>query len=294
MKVSIQSNIAEARRELQRQAQAVKRAMPGAINDAAFEARKAIVGEMRRVFDRPTPFILGSVWVNTATDAKPIAAIYPRDPGGKSVDPDKVLLAEVFGGRRRAKRAERALQRVGVLPQGFGMVPAKAAPLDAYGNVPGPFIVQLLSYLQAFGEVGYRANMTARRKAQLSRRGRWVDGRFVPQSQAQRLGLGRAGAKAQGQGGVEYFVSRGRGTWGAMPAAGREGRQQHLPAGIWVRRGVHGEDVQPVFLFVRLPSYRNRLDFHAVAERVVAEALPRRIDARIRQAEVRRAARAWA
>jgi hypothetical protein len=38
------------------------------------------------------------------------------------------------------------------------IVPAREAPLDAYGNVPSGFIVRMLSDLRAFGQSGYRAN----------------------------------------------------------------------------------------------------------------------------------------
>ncbi len=72
--------------------------------------------------------------------------------------------------------------------------------------------------------------------------------------------------------GVEYFISRGPGMW--------YGRLQHLPRGIWARRGIHGSDVVPVLLFVPSAKYGQRLDFFGIAHRV--------IDARL-SAEVERA-----
>ena len=38
-------------------------------------------------------------------------------------------------------------------------------PLALTGSALGAFLVQLISYFQAFGEQGYRANMTGKRRA---------------------------------------------------------------------------------------------------------------------------------
>ena len=67
-------------------------------------------------------------------------------------------MEQLAGGGRNLKRFEKALQSVGILPAGMYVVPATAAPLDAYGNVPAQFYIRVLSDLRAFGEQGYRAN----------------------------------------------------------------------------------------------------------------------------------------
>ncbi|MDT8998360.1 hypothetical protein RQP53_03610 [Paucibacter sp. APW11] len=250
-----------------------------AVNAVAFIAREAEQKEMRAVFDRVTPYITGSVWVGAANSSKPFATLYLQSLGGKGVDPNSVLRAEIDGGKRRPKRFERALQRIGVLPPGWVAVPGAKAPRDGFGGVPGPFIVQLLSYLQAFGEQGYRANMTQKRKDQLSGRGRWINGRFVPVSQIKAKGLQRQGALAVRKGGAEYFVSHGKGN--RSSARFRNGREQHLPAGIWRRSGLHGSIVEPMFLFVPAATYRPRYDFYGVADRTVRAELPRQMDAEV-------------
>lgn len=235
-----------------------------AINDVLFAGRAAVIDEMRRVFDpAPTPYIARSALVRKAERDRLSGEVYIDFWGrGKGVAPEKILAAEVYGGQRRPKRAEVALQRIGLLPRTHGMVPAAAAKphMDAYGNVKGGFLVQMLSYLQAFGEQGYRANMTAKRMRTLAR-----------------IGKSEGGFKTVR--GVEYFVSRGR-----MEVAGRgswqRGKQQHLPAGIWRRTGIHGSDVAPVFLFVPLPRYRVRLPFHQLAQQQ-AEALDQRLVQRL-------------
>lgn len=240
-----------------------------ALNDVGFAARNAIVAEMGRVFDRPTPFILRSVRLLRARPDKLSVTMFPDSPGGKSVDPTDVLRAEVLGGARKLKRSERAFQRIGVLPQGKIMVPAAAAPLDSYGNVPGSFIVRLLSYFQAFGEQGYRANMKASGIRRLAGRGN------------PRMGPPRRYAHI---GGVEYFVSYGRTAGAAINVERRGGRDQHLPAGIWQRSGTHGSDVKPVFLFVNAPRYTQRLRMGEVIAEVVQRELPQRFQQQLRAA----------
>jgi hypothetical protein len=272
--LSVQSNISQVRRELSVTRRQARSAAMHALNETAFDVRRGLQAEMRKVFDRPTRFIVNALRVVLATESKLRVEIYPDDPGGKAVDPQSVLHAEVFGGLRNGKRAEKALQRTGLLAPGWAMVPAAGAPRDAYGNVPGPFIVQILSYLNAFAEQGYRANMSERRRRQLAK-----------------PGLSKGGFKTVR--GVEYFVSRGRGTWAskATSRAGAlfrtEGQHQHLPAGIWRRSGTHGSEVKPVFLFVRMPSYQARLDFDGVAERIARQQFPTRYAARLLSSAVR-------
>jgi hypothetical protein len=147
--------------------------------------------------------------------------------------------------------------------------------------VKGSFIVRLLSVLQAFGEQGYRANMTARNIAKLSGKGRWVNGRFY--GAQTKKGSGRQGAMALRQGGVEYFVSRGKGEFTGR-GSWKSGQQQHLPAGIWQRSGLYGADVKPVFLFTRMPRYVARLNLPEIAQRAMGEHFPAAFSARLQRA----------
>jgi len=247
------SNAAEVRRELERWRKQMGFATMRALNDVAFQARQDVQIEMRKVFDRPTPFILRSVFVEQASRERLEASVFVRYPGGKAVDPNSVLLAEIEGGRRNDKRMERALQRLGVLNVGWQVVPASGMPpdkIDGYGNVKGSFIVQLISYFKGFGEQGYRANMTDKRRKQLAKRGKTANGYVEIR-------------------GVEYFISRGKGNWFGR-RSWQHGMDQHLPAGIWARSGLHGHHVKPIFLFVRRPVYRQRLDFEGIVQGTAA------------------------
>ena len=71
-----------------------------AVNDTAFQVRRAMKEEMAKVFDRPTPYILNSSYVQMATPDKLSARIAPenkRDSVG--VDPQKILQAQELAAR---------------------------------------------------------------------------------------------------------------------------------------------------------------------------------------------------
>ena len=230
-------------------------AYASAINDTAYEVRRKMQAEMAAVFDRPTPYILRSVRVKQATAVNLQATIEPTYFGGKGVDPQKILIAQADGGARRDKRSEVALRRAGILPAGYQTaMPESPYPGsdDGNGNLKGSFLVHLISYFQAFGEQGFKANMKDRIKANLHTRG--------TKTMAAR----------------RYFVSYGR---------LRGNRSSHLAPGIWAASGTHGVDVRPVLMFVKSGQYRPRLSMERIARQANAsEYLARRLRYRIRQA----------
>lgn len=230
-----------------------------AINDTAFQVRRAMQAEITRVFDRPTPYILRSPKFTSATPENLTSVVSPTvSPtyyGGKGIDPQKILKAQADGGRRRDKRSEVALRRVGILPNGYQTAaPTNPYPgtVDAYGNIKGSTITQLISYFQAFGEQGYRANASARTIKNLATKG--------TKTQAAR----------------RYFVAYGK---------LRGGKTGGFAPGIWAASGPGGVDVRPVLMFVKAGKYQKRLDMERVAQAADAENyLSKRLRYRIRQA----------
>lgn len=251
--------------------QQARQAYANAINDAAFKARNAMVQELRSNFDRPTPFIANAPKVFKATSDNLSAVIQPTldsrnqwSRGGKiGVDPQHVLQAQEFGGRRADKRSEVVLRRAGILPNGYQTaIPKDPFPGsdDGRGNLRGPFLTQLLSYLQAFGEQGYRANMTDRRKKSL-RNQQGIGS--IAAKQVYKTTLGR-----------RYFVSYGK---------LRSNRSTHLAPGIWSASGTHDVKVQPVLMFVRTPNYQPRINMERIAKSAdLQNYLDRRVRARVR------------
>lgn len=219
-----------------------------ALNKTADAVKDAEIKEMKDVFDRPTPITLDSLFVKRATKYQLTATVGIKDFMGKGTPASKWLAAQIKGGSRHLKKFEKALQSVGALPPGYFVVPGSACKLDQYGNIPGSLITQLLSYFNAFPEMGYRANMTAKRRALLAK-----------------------GSAKKGTQGVVYFVGQ--------PAGGK------LPLGIWARYTFHaGSAIKPVLIFVRHAQFQKLFDFEYVARKTVEKEFPAQFRAAIAEA----------
>ena len=216
----------------------IKVAAVAALNDAAYLTAQEEKKEIERAFDRPTPWVKGGVRYVKARKDKLEAAVDLDFWGNKQgVTVEKILKAEVLGGQRRHKRHELALQRAGVLPAGWYIVPGDAADTDPYGNMKAGQIVQIITWFRGAGEVGYKANMTDATKS--------------------RLAKGKKGSY-----GFEYFY--------VAPGARRPRSQkaQTLLPGIYKRvRTGFGSAIRPIMIFVRGTAYKKRLDFYGVAEK---------------------------
>lgn len=219
----------------------IERSTAIALTKTVQHAQKAVIAEMPRVFDRPTPYTLRGTRVKPASykTGSMEASVEFKTDVSKGTPAEKYLQAEVYGGSRRLKRFEVALQRIGVLPAGMFAVPGKAMRLDAFGGIPARTIVQLLSYLQAFGEQGYRANTSAEKRAKLAK-----------------------GSRSKY--GYELIVIRA----GQRP---RRGGKQLAP-GIWKRTYTgFGSSLQPLIMFVRQPTYRARLPLDQIRDQAVQQ-----------------------
>ncbi len=251
LNINIRDNAAEVLRDLGRLGQRADIALQRAVRDTAFAVRDAEQAEIRRVFDRPTPYTLNGLRIRYSR-TEIAATVWLKDEldAGKGIAATKYLAAQIDGGARRMKRFESALSRVGVLPAGWRAVPGVGATYDAFGNMSRGQIVQILSYFQAFSEGGYRANST--------------------EDSRKRTAKGRKGTL-----GFEYFAAQpgfrmGRRSW-------MHGKSQHLQPGIYKRtftgglgpRGGRESEITPVLIFIRNPAYARRLDFFGVAKKAV-------------------------
>lgn len=228
----------------------IRAASAKALNDAAFQLRRDMQAHMRSTFDRVTPWMERSPKVIPATADRLEATVIPTyrsdmgSTGGKmGVDPQHVLQAQEYGGRRADKRSEVRLRKAGILPTGY-QTAIPATPFhgsdDGRGNLRGPFVTQLLSYLQAFGEAGYRSNMGKAGYKRIHDRG------------------GKANSFVGPVRGWRYIV-----TYGGMRGGARQTRKgdfdrrmASLPAGIWAVQGTGGVDVRPVLMFVKQGNYK--------------------------------------
>lgn len=261
---------------------ALRGAFAAALNDTAFQKVMPGMREETRKFNQVTPFIERAPRVvQQATPDKLEAIVAPTywsalgTKGGKQgVDPQMVLQAQQFGGRRADKRSESALRRAGVLPMGYQTaIPATPFPgsVDAYGNIKGAFVQQLLSYLQAYRLAGDSGNMKAAAVRRLAQGG------------SKRKLATVAGPNL----GRRYFVAYGRLRSGSrMTRKGdADGRAGNLAPGVWAVLGSSGAVVKPVLMFVRPAMYTPRVNLESVRNGPeVQEYLGRRLRYRIRQA----------
>lgn len=156
-----------------------------ALTRTAVEVRDGIRAELPRVFDRPTPYTINSLFLKPARADKLEAEVFFKDEMGTSrlgIPATKYLLPEVRGGARRSKGFEKALRRAGVLSYGQFAMPGQGAKLDRYGNVSQGQIIQILSQLRITLTAGHTRNM----------------------------GFGAKGIAAQKKAGGRFFVKRTR------------------------------------------------------------------------------------
>lgn len=111
-------------------------ALSRAINASAKDVQKAQRGELEGRLDRPKPYTLGGTYIQYSNKANLTATIGLIDkPKQGNRAPVKYLAAQIGGGHRRFVGYERALQRMGLLPNGYQVVPGQGAKLDRFGNL---------------------------------------------------------------------------------------------------------------------------------------------------------------
>ena len=161
----------------------------------AQEVKKALVEEMKSVFDRPTRWTLNSVFIESATKDRMEARVWLKDekPGAGGTPAAEYLAPQIYGGGRDYKGTEKMLHRRGALGAGRYVLPGDKLQLDRHGNIGRGRLTKMLSGAGLFTQEGYDANATdsdrSRRKGNrryfLMRKGR------TPIGIAERLGWGK-------------------------------------------------------------------------------------------------------
>lgn len=209
-----------------------------ALTNTAMFARRAVLDEFKRKFDRPKPSTLseksGPLRVKPALLAKypnDFSQVRVKDTPQVKGDPALVYLSHhIHGGRRAEKKSEGLLRRAGVLLPGYYIVPADGAQYDAYGNINTGQMQQILS------AVG------AQRDALSNFKGRTLKDAYRNQRRM------RAAT-------ARYFV-----------AYRSRSKTKHLAEGIWQRYGNSDWEIRPVLLFVKgAPRYRKRIRWEEIA-----------------------------
>lgn len=148
MEITVESNIRQVRSWFNA---AERKQLPFAIALALTRTAQHVkveeVTEMKRVFDRPTPYTLNALAVKPATKKDLVADVRFKDFA--SLPAKRYLNPNVHGGGRSHKRSEKALIAAGHLPGGRYLVAGRTAPKDRYGNIPGGTITRILSQVKA-------------------------------------------------------------------------------------------------------------------------------------------------
>lgn len=256
----------------------VRNAVATALTRTAIAARDAERAEMLDVFDRPTPFTLGSLFVKPAEGAKVLNTLTGGGDGGaQQLVPtglggveavmglkDNVggarpafswLRWHIKGGLRTQTAYERRLTAAGAMRSDQRAVPGRFARLDAFGNISRGQLVQILSQLRIESSTGStralpRILPTDNDKTQRAKRGT----------------IRRAYNRAGGQ----FF---------ALP----NGRGKLLPGIYQARQFASGRsDPRPILLFVSRAQYEaERFDFFYVAELTIRRELPRQLSGQL-------------
>ena len=140
-----------------------------AVNHVAFYTRLQLRKHMGDVFDKPTSRTMNSIWIKPlATPAKPEAIVKVNDDVSKGNSPAQWLRTQETGGNRNDKRMERALKIAGILSE---TQQVKGIAVDAYGNLSGGKVKQMLSALQAGNDATQDSKDAAKRaKWRIARR----------------------------------------------------------------------------------------------------------------------------
>jgi hypothetical protein len=239
-----------------------------ALTRAAQAVKLAQQAEMRDVFDRPSPYTLGSVFVDRARADKIEARVgIANSPGGRGRAPISWLRWQINGGQRTPKAYERALMRAGAMPDDMRTVPGKFARLDAFGNISAGQIRQILSQL--------RIELSSGATSTLPRVGKGERALIAGGGKGQVVGplftsfVKDAKAKQRR---IDSAYRRAGGQYVAFP----NGRGK-LRAGIYQVRstGFGRTDPKPVLIYVKSANYEaGRYDFHYVSELAVQRNLP--------------------
>lgn len=198
-----------------------------ALTRTAQKVKAAQIDLMQQKLDRPTKWTLNSLMLKPATKTK-LEAVVQTKEGFGSVPAGRYLSPLIEGGSRREKSSEKRLKSY--------WTPARAADLDASGNVRGSTMNKILSQLKLRADPTQNASSSKRSKAKRAKEAYFI------------------------QNGVVFRQER--------KAAVRDA------SGKIIEPRVNGP-LQPVLLLhARAPSYRKMLPWYETAQEVIDQSLP--------------------
>jgi len=129
-------------------------AIRNTLNDMAFDLRGRMVKEIQKIFDRPVPLVQSLPRVKKGDNKTFQTELYLTDlyTGKRKRGPSYALLPHMTGepDTRRRKGLEYRLEKMGRIKPTEWMMPTHYAPLDAFGNVPGPQVSRMIADIGAY------------------------------------------------------------------------------------------------------------------------------------------------
>ncbi len=246
---------------------------PGLLAEAANETGFYVINkykqQMPSFIDRPTSWTLNSMYLKKASSKNVEASVQWREfsGSGSGTSAGKYLQPEVFGGNRHQKRFEKALEAAGLMPKGYVAIPTAQAPRDGFGNVPGSFIVAVLSYLKANPD--YASNRQVAKLSKMSTKN-LVKGIFKTAVNFDKVKAREQNAQAKKK---KYFAI----------IKGKNGAT--LPSGIYERRAfASGSGIQRIFIFEPYAKYKVSFPFEKIGADAARDKFPDKLTAAIAKA----------
>ena len=241
------------------------------INNSLFHVRGGLISELDRSIDEPTPYTRKQIKYTKATAANlsaqigfDVAAVTNATGqvtgyrSGIDTPASAYMHWQVHGGRRSMKRLELALQKSGAMPTGHYVVPARAAQLDAYGNVSRSQVNQIISQLGTELETGYNRTLQRVKGGETKKELKAIKNK-------QRRAYGKAGGQY-----ISIIKQRGKLTPGIYLAQARD-------FGAKLGLGRTGK-LKAIFIFVRNTKYNQRFDFDKITRELTDKHLSENIN----------------
>jgi hypothetical protein len=264
-KVSAMIDIRVDTKELRKLAsdapKAFQRAAEKALDETADAIKKAQYAELPRVFDRPTPYTMGSLKVMKTQRHVLEAKVWFKEPMGRK---QHYLLPQVEGGSRPFKGFEVALGlgQFFAPPSKPSSVSGRGARINAYGNISPGQLRQVLSVLgRAEQTAGYSANITA----QSAKRNRKPRDYVLIRTRHGNLAPGVYQRYQTSAGfGAKTKRTLGFGEWQKGRTVGK------------FSSAIRARGLAPVMYLIKKPTYKKRYQFYEIGKQIASQVLSRK------------------
>jgi len=155
--------------DLQEHPAIMRKAITFALDDTAEGLRQEEVMEMEVVFNNPRKYTLNALYAVKARGENSLKAGLAWKEFGGSIPAYKYIAPHVYGGPRRFKRHEKALQASGILPAGSMTAQGTNYPKDESGDITGGRYTRMLSELDALPNTPSGKKAMQKKRAAASR-----------------------------------------------------------------------------------------------------------------------------